>query len=171
MAFCTSCGKSVPEELKFCTSCGASVAGAAQPSPLQAASTPPSAAAVPAAPVSTAQSAPAYALSKSSPYSVIGTGGFFGTILLFSLPVVGWIACLICAFGGAKNLNRRNLARAYLIFFIIALVLSIGLYFALWAMGDWLATVFQNSFYEAGGGEFGNFMDYLADGMTRIPKI
>jgi hypothetical protein len=65
---------------------------------------------------------------------VISTGGYFLTLLLFSLPLIGWIACIVMAFASG-NRNRRNLARAMLIFLVIGLILSIVMYFVgKWAM-------------------------------------
>lgn len=48
---------------------------------------------------------------KSSRYSVLGIGGFIGNQLLFLIPVVGWIICIVWACGGCRNENRKNHAR------------------------------------------------------------
>lgn len=46
---------------------------------------------------------------------------YFGLMLLFAIPVVGWIACIIMAFT-LKNKNTRNFARAALIFIVVCLL-------------------------------------------------
>ena len=63
----------------------------------------------------------------------MGTGAFFGLILLFSLPVIGWLMCIILAFS-AKNRNIRNFSRAMLIWLVIALVIGIVAGFAVKAL-------------------------------------
>ena len=73
------------------------------------------------------QNAPNY---QGTPYfpnaanKVAGVGTFFGLQLLFSLPIIGWIACIICAFA-PENQNVKNYARATLIWLLIAVVLTI----------------------------------------------
>ena len=47
-----------------------------------------------------------------------------GLQLLFALPIIGWIACIICAFA-PENQNVKNYARATLIWLLIAVVLTI----------------------------------------------
>lgn len=47
---------------------------------------------------------------------------YFGLMLLFSIPVVGLIACIIMSFT-LKNKNTRNFARAALIFIVVCLLI------------------------------------------------
>lgn len=51
--------------------------------------------------------------------------GIFGYQILFSIPCVGFIALLIFAFGGTKNVNLKNFARSYFCFTIILVVLVV----------------------------------------------
>lgn len=53
------------------------------------------------------------------PFSTVGAMGF---LLLTSIPVVGFIALLVYAFGG-KNKNRKSVARAILIWGLIILLI------------------------------------------------
>ena len=53
----------------------------------------------------------------------VSTGTFFGLMFLFSLPILGWLICLIMAFA-SKNKNIKHFARAMLIWLIIALVVG-----------------------------------------------
>ena len=177
MAFCTECGTNVPDDVKFCTSCGkpikavpkmdaaaqeaaarpsaaayslppGRVAAAYSPPPGQAAaaySPPPVPAAV------TYGSPPGQAAADTTPlagsrYAVMSTGAFILLSILFAIPLIGQIACIIMAFG-AKNLNRRNFARATLIFMIIGLVISVVLYF----VGRWVLEAAASYLSEAGG--------------------
>ena len=49
-------------------------------------------------------------------YRPISMWGYFGYQILFSIPCVGFIALLIFAFGGTKNVNLKNFARSYFCF-------------------------------------------------------
>ena len=150
MAFCTECGTNVPDNVKFCTGCGKpmDVAMATAPAMIAPAQTVPAKPeAAQALPQQVAQSsnypvnqagAGDAAPPKDSPYAVISTGGYMGIMLLFMIPVVGWLACAIMAFV-SKNRNRRNFARAMLIFLVIGIVLSVALYF----LFSWMWEVVQ----------------------------
>ncbi len=58
-------------------------------------------------------------------YRPISMWGYFGYQILFSIPCVGFIALLIFAFGGTKNVNLKNFARSYFCFTIILVVLVV----------------------------------------------
>jgi amino acid transporter len=92
---------------------------------------------------------------KGGPYSVMGVGAYIGTMILFCIPLLGWIICIIMAFA-AKNLNRRNFARAMLVFLIIGLVLSVVLYFVFSWVWDAATEYIQQSVDEAVGGAAGD---------------
>ena len=118
--FCTECGSELPDGMLFCTQCGTK-AEQDTPAPRQnpIPRTVPQRAATPApqyVPVSQPQAEPAAE-------KAVGTGTFFGLIFLFSLPVLGWLICLIMAFT-AKNKNIKHFARAMLIWLVIALVIG-----------------------------------------------
>ena len=101
MAFCEKCGKPVYRLDKTCVNCGSPVTQFStqtnDDSPRQS----------------------SYSLdgdsSQSSPYEVLSSWGFVGSMFLMALPVVGFIITIVWASGGTTNLNRRNLARGYLI--------------------------------------------------------
>jgi predicted nucleic acid-binding Zn ribbon protein len=174
MAFCTECGANVPEDLKFCTECGAAMgaAKAAAPAPAaeavrQTAPTPQQQQPPPQPPQTQPQQSspqpirypppaqPAYGFDGEPPkggaYAVMGVGAYIGTMILFCVPVIGWLACIIMSFA-AKNRNRRNFARAMLVFLIIGIVLSVALYFVFsWVWGA-AAEYLQQYINEATGG-------------------
>lgn len=53
---------------------------------------------------------------------VAGTGSFIGLILLFAIPIVGFISCLVMAFA-VKNKNIKNFAKATLFWQIITILI------------------------------------------------
>jgi uncharacterized membrane protein len=57
--------------------------------------------------------------------AVMSTGAYIGSIILMSIPLVGFILMIVWSFGGTYNLNRRNLARAVLILTVIGIALTI----------------------------------------------
>lgn len=57
-----------------------------------------------------------------SRFAVLSTGSIWGSIFLMNIPIIGWIVCLVWAFSKKVNLNRRNLARAMIIFIIIQVI-------------------------------------------------
>lgn len=109
MSTCSHCGAEIPAGVKYCIGCGApaEIRPVQQPIP--------------------APQAPAGAAVLQDDTPPLTTGGFFWSMLLMSLPVIGIIFTIVWACGGCKNLNRRNLSRAMLIWWAIAIVLLIVL--------------------------------------------
>lgn len=114
MAFCENCGNPVYRLDKTCANCGTPVTQfglSAQGEP-----------------------EPSVRLnsdySQSSPHSVLSTWGFVGSLLLMSIPFVGFILMIVWASGGVYNLNRRNLARGYL----VLMGIGVGIYLILVAI-------------------------------------
>ncbi len=66
--------------------------------------------------------------NNSAESKVVSTGAFFGLNLLFSLPGIGWIICIIMAFA-PNNKNIKNYARSKLIWLIIGIILGVVLFF------------------------------------------
>lgn len=132
MAFCEYCGKPVYRLDKTCANCGTPVTQFGQ----------------------SAQSEPEPSVrlnsdySQSSPYSVLSTWGFVGSLLLMSIPFVGFILMIVWASGGVYNLNRRNLARGYL----VLMGIGVGIYLILIAIivavggSSYLLDSFKQSF-------------------------
>ena len=119
--FCNSCGKEMGEGTAFCNECGSPVvtSTATLQQPVQPEKTP------------KLQQQPAHANEKAT---VVSTGYFFGIVILYAIPIIGWIACLITAFG-SKNHNKKNFAKAMLIWFVVGLVLGIAVYLVTLAFG------------------------------------
>ena len=90
---------------------------------------------------------------NTSVHGVISVGGYVGTLILFSIPIIGWIACIIMAIV-AKNPNRRNFARAMLIITIIMIAISVVLYFILGWIWEVILEYAQGYVEDATGGFF-----------------
>ena len=68
-----------------------------------------------------------------SKYRPMGAWSYFGYQILFALPIIGWIALLICALSGS-NICRRSFARSYfcgVIIVVIIAAIAIGIVFAM----------------------------------------
>lgn len=72
-------------------------------------------------------------------YKPISMWGYLGYQILFAIPLVGFILILVFSFGGKKNINVRNFARAYLLAFVIGLILC-GIIFAIFGAAIFGAT-------------------------------
>ncbi len=176
--FCTECGKEIGEGMEFCTECGTKVpVDSAQPVSKQPVteSTVSKAEAQPQVQpqaqvqqqnyqqtqqIYTQPVAPQPVYQQPAPDTtskVVGTGAYFGIMLLFAIPIIGFIACIIMAFA-AKNKNLKNYARAMLIWLIIALVIAgvlIVLFFA-------LSSFFMDYINQLTNSQFGNFSDLFS---------
>ena len=108
----------------------------------------------------TPMSAGEVAPPPGSKYATISTLGYIGYSILFALPLLGPLVALIMAFA-AKKLNVRNYARAMLIFMIVALVISIILYFVMkWAI-DAFIMYMNNAFGGSLGMDMSDLMNML----------
>ena len=75
---------------------------------------------------------PAYRYAPPRDDQILSTSAFIGSLTLMSIPVIGFLIQIIWAAGAAKNQNRRNLARAYLILSVIGLLLAAAVVFTLY---------------------------------------
>ena len=159
MAFCIECGANVPDGISFCTECGKPMRDA-QPSvpALSPVYTQPPA---PITPPAQPEPQPPVGIpprlvdtpkeTQKSGSPVLGVGAYIGFIILFAIPVIGWIVCIIMSFT-AKNLNARNFARATLVFIIIGIVLTVIFYF----LFRWISEAAMQYINEVSNGAFGN---------------
>lgn len=91
-------------------------------------------------------------------YAVVGTGAFFGMMLLFAIPVVGWIACIIMSFA-PKNQNIKHYSRAMLFWVIIGILISIALFF----LFSWVSDMLIKAINDASGGTFGDWNEMFGE--------
>ncbi len=140
--FCTGCGKELADGLMFCTDCGTKVpeGASAEVAPVQAESSaqeikqepvivqeqpvqqPPKQYIPPqnTQPQQNTQQIPSQPAENHS----ASTAHFFWMMLVYSLPLIGWLICIIMAFA-PKNESKRHFARAILIWGIVGIVISI----------------------------------------------
>lgn len=119
MANCENCGAPLHENEHFCAACG-TVSDPSSPASKNPADRKP---------------------PKGSPYAVLGSWSFVGTMLLMCIPVVGFILTIVWACGGAHNQNRRNYARSVLLLYAILIVIYLLLVFVVGVSFDSLSTI------------------------------
>ena len=144
--FCTECGAKLKDGAAFCSECGAKVPAGKQPG--AAPETPPQTQAQPAAAEQqTYQPRQTYTVPVPTPPAVqpVSTAYYFWMMLLFAVPVVGLIVCLVTAFSG-DDTSRKNFSRAVLIWILVAIVLSIIVAIAIAAVGGSIMNILFNSY-------------------------
>ena len=160
---CTECGKEIKEGVAFCTECGTKAPADPAPSVpetvTEAKDTKEETPVVHTPPAQSYQAQQIYTQPAPDPTSkVVGTGAYFGLMLLFAIPIIGQIACIIMAFA-PKNKNIKHFARAQLIWMVIAIVL-IGILVALLSV---LTDTLMDFIKESTGGEFSNWGDIFSN--------
>ncbi len=121
--FCPHCGKALDKNAVFCDNCGTRIGDAI-----------------------VRPQTPCKPPEDTSP---LKTGEYFLLTFLYSLPLVGLILMIVWSFSDG-NVNRKNLSRAYLIWQVIAIVLGVLLYAALFAIAGYMFTygeVFEEFMY------------------------
>ena len=138
---CKNCSAQIPDGSKFCTVCGHKIVVEpfVAPKPQQPPQTEPTQV-PPQAPYT--QIPPQVQQGHLSPYNLNGTQqqtvskntaldapltvlDFFLMSLLSFVPIIGFIFLLIWAFSGNANINRKNYARAALIWILVSIGLVI----------------------------------------------
>ena len=126
--FCTRCGTEIPENGSFCPDCGArqEAVSAETARPAEAIQTQTYAK---QSYQQYQQSQNYYAKQNSvsadgNTAPVVSTAAFIGYMLLFALPLAGFIICIVMAFS-ASNENIKHYARAILIIELIAVALIV----------------------------------------------
>ncbi len=101
---CYQCGQDVEKEAVYCTNCGSLLKQNEKDNE---------------------EDGKQIASSKSGMYDPLSLGDFMFIGLIILLPVVNFVVFLIWALDKHGNLNRRNLAKAGLIYFGVGIALSI----------------------------------------------
>lgn len=60
-------------------------------------------------------------------YIPISMWGYFGYLLLFSVPLVGFIVMIVFACGGTKNKHLQNFSRGYLCVYVLGIIITVFL--------------------------------------------
>ena len=137
--FCTGCGMELTDGLMFCTGCGTKVPeGAPAEAPAVKEEIPAEEKVVKEPVMVQAQpeqqqqyippqqqqyTPPMQALQQAENHSA-STAHFFWMMLVYALPLIGWIICIVMAFA-PKNESKKHFARAILIWGIVGIVISI----------------------------------------------
>ena len=130
MYFCKNCGRMAHPGEDHCPKCGAAHI---QPAPAAAAPTGPA--------------APQYHPAEDAPEQdvpALGFGSTLGTLVIFAIPLVGFIMMLVWSFSGGQDSARKRLARAYLVRTLIIAVIF-ALLFLIGALS--LAAVSHSLYY------------------------
>lgn len=159
--FCAECGASLKEDATFCSACGAKVPADKKPEPDaetqilsqpqttsgEQTQTPPKQTYQQQTYQTTYQpSQPYFAPTYTQPaVQPVSTAYYFWMMLLFAIPVVGLIVCLVTAFSG-DDTSRKNFSRAVLIWILVAIVLSIIVAIAIAALGGSFMNIMFNSY-------------------------
>lgn len=143
---CKKCACEISDAAKFCPYCGDKVVVYSEPAPAPQPVNNYSAAAEFSAPQQTNNYTPApqysapqqqsYQPAPQQPYFApqqpqipdeykpLSPWAYFGYNLLFAIPIVGFI-CLIVFSCSSANLNRRNYARSFWCFYVLAIIIGI----------------------------------------------
>ena len=133
MISCPACGALVPEDRDFCPNCGRRIPVGAER--------------VPVRPVTTATPVCSYGSPVKAPDAVLSVSGFIVSLVLLSIPALGFILKVVWACGGCHNHNRQNLARAYLLLWFLTAALAVGAWFTLKAFGIDAKSIFSYSIF------------------------
>ncbi len=84
---------------------------------------------------------------KKSRYAPMSSAGVALALVLLSIPVVGFVLMILWSCGVCRKIARRNLARGYLILFILALiVLIVGALLVRFVFADSVTGIFESLF-------------------------
>ena len=164
--FCTECGKEIADGVAFCTECGtkapADPISATTETVTEAKDTKVETPVVHTPPAQSYQAQQIYTQPAPDPTSkVVGTGASFGLMLLFAIPIIGFIACIIMAFA-PKNKNIKHFARAMLIWTVIAIVL-LGILVAVISLLTNSLMDYINQLTDGQFSDFGDLFGQLGD--------
>ena len=132
--FCTECGAPLKEGATFCSACGAKAPAEKKPE---------AAPETPAAPQPVYQTQQTYTPSAPAAQPV-STAYYFWMMLLFAVPVVGLIVCLVTASG--DDTSRKNFSRAVLIWIVVGAVLAVVAVVALALLSNAAMPIIRSSF-------------------------
>lgn len=76
-------------------------------------------------------------------YRPLGAWAYFGYSLLFSIPIAGFILLLVFSFSNA-NINRRNYARSFFCWYVIAAIAVVILLIAGFSIGSFFSNTIFN---------------------------
>ena len=117
--FCTNCGGIIEEGITVCEKCGTSTVKEQKTVQLQKNVQPNY------QQTNYQQQGYKQQYEVNNNNSPLTVGQYIGTILLGSIPLVGFVLFIVWAFSSDVNINKKNLCRAYLILMLAAVVIEI----------------------------------------------
>lgn len=127
---CDKCGSTLPQDAKFCGSCGAKTLSDSFENSAPNPAPPPPSYAAPAATATRQNVAPPPPSYTAPPYSTssdpLSIKEYVIMFLLMCVPILNIVLLIMWSFGNTVvNVNKRNFARAALIFCAISIVVSL----------------------------------------------
>lgn len=169
--FCTECGSKIADGVAFCTECGAKIAKDTQPVPqtkpvsqVQPAQPPIQQPkySQPLRPVRTVRQQPP--ITHDPKADIVGTAYYFFMMLVYAIPIIGFIVCLVNAFSGS-NQSKKNFSKAFLIWTLIAVIIGIIGCIIITALGKSLFGYINAQSFDIGE------LDELGDLMEQFSKF
>lgn len=93
-------------------------------------------------------------------FSPASIGYYIGHIVLFNIPLIGWIICGICSFT-QRNISKRNFARATFIYILVCILLTCVAGFAAYKLVESKVESFVEDFLEIDKEQMGIIKDQI----------
>ena len=84
-------------------------------------------------------------ISDAADIHTVSTAYYFWMMLLFTIPVIGLIVCLVTAFSG-EDASRKNFSRAALIWIVVGAVLAVVAVVALALLSNAAMPIIRSAF-------------------------
>lgn len=162
--FCTNCGKEIADGVAFCTECGTKAPELTSAPPPQAVPKPQTQVPQPQYTQPIPQGQPVYAnqapleAEGARKKDFVGTAYYFFMMLVYAIPILGFIICLATAFSG-ENKSKKSFSRAYLLWMIIGLIFTVFAVVALIAIGKQLIDYVNAQLGENGLGDLSGLLE------------
>lgn len=109
------------------------------------------------------KAAPAAAAAPAAGAKPLSTAGYFFLMLLFAIPVLGWLIAIVVALA-AKNSNLKSFARATLTWLLIGLILLILAAIAVLLFSQKLLTAYN----AAAGTSYASFVELFGSDIASV---
>ena len=141
--FCTKCGKEIENGKAFCSSCGTPIKTSnniqENSNTIQNINPQPQF-------NQTASNIENTINTEIEKYDVVKTSYYFWMMLLYAIPIIGWLICIITIFA-TKNKSKKNFSKAILIWLIVGLIFSLIISLVI----GWVGNKIKNYILDATG--------------------
>lgn len=109
----------------------------------------------------------------SNQYMVLPMKSYFWTMILFCIPVIGQLSCLVMTLGGSRYRNKINFARACFVMMLLQAAILTGLYFLLQVAGNTLMEEIHQFLMSTGVGYPTDFtaLDEWVKKLEEVPQM